>query len=74
MNNEARLLELKRRHSARLLALPGVCGVGVEKDEHGNYVLAVHLDPANPKSGEAVPDTLEGYTVKKIRSGPFSRF
>ena len=74
MNDEARLLELKRRHSARLLALPGVCGVGVEKDEHGKYVLAVHLDATNPKSSEAVPDILEGYTEKKIRSGPFSRF
>jgi len=27
--------------SAKLLALPGVSGVGVEKDENGDFVLAV---------------------------------
>lgn len=44
---EEELREVKRRHSMRLLQLPGVSGVGVEKDSAGNYVLVVHVDASN---------------------------
>jgi hypothetical protein len=48
--------------------------VGIEKDESGDYVLAVHLDAENPAAGEQVPETIEGYPIKRVRSGPFRAF
>jgi hypothetical protein len=68
---EQEIRELKSRHSARLLSLPGVSGVGIEKDESGKYVLAVHLDADNPP--KELPDEIEGHAVKYIKSGPFRK-
>jgi len=68
---EEELREVKRRHSMRLLQLPGVSGVGVEKDSAGNYVLVVHVDAQQPASATNVPETLEGHPVLVKRSGPF---
>jgi hypothetical protein len=73
MFSEQQVREIKRRHSNELLQRPGVCGVGVEKDEDGNFVLAVHLDATQPKAAEAVPDSIEGCPVKRSFSGPFVR-
>jgi hypothetical protein len=71
MASEQEVLDIKRRLSARLLGQPGISGVGVEKDEQGNFVLAVHLDPAHPAPGTTIPDVVEGVPVRRIRSGPF---
>jgi hypothetical protein len=71
MPSEEEVTQIKRRHSARLLQEPGVCGVGVEKDGAGQFYLAVHLDGANPEAGGAIPDSIEGAPVKRIQSGPF---
>jgi hypothetical protein len=65
--------ELKRRHSAHLLAMPGVCGVGVEKDDKGQPVLTVHLDSDDASIKAAVPKTVEGQPVKIVKSGPFRK-
>jgi hypothetical protein len=73
MASEDQLREIKRRHSARLLQLPGVCGVGIEKDTSGAYVLAVHLDATDPDAGKDVPKTIEGQPVKRVKSGPFAK-
>ncbi len=64
---------MKRRHSPQLLSRPGVCGVGIEKDESGAYVLAVHLDAGNKNAHSGLPQEIEGYAVKYIRSGPFRK-
>ena len=71
MPSEQEVVEIKRRHSAQLLQQPGVCGAGVEKDDAGNFYLAVHLDATNSRAGENVLDSIEGASVKRIRSGPF---
>jgi hypothetical protein len=73
MPSEQQVREIKRRHSARLLQQPGVCGVGVEKDARGEFVLAVHLDATQPEAGAELPDAIEGCPVKRIRSGPFTK-
>ncbi len=65
--------ELKHRHSARLLSQPGVSGVGVEKDDEGEYVLAVHLDNDDSEAVKLLPDEIEGCRVKYIKSGPFRK-
>ena len=74
MASEEELRALKRRHSAQLLGLRGVCGVGIEKDESGDLVLAVHLDSSDPNAGKDVPDTIEGQPIKRVKSGPFTKF
>jgi hypothetical protein len=74
MLSEDEVRAIKRRHSARLLQQPGVCGVGVEKDEAGRFVLAVHVDGGDPAAGEGLPGEIEGVPVRVVRSGPFGRF
>ena len=71
MATEAQLREVKRRHSPRLLQMPGVSGVGIEKDDTGEYVLAVHVNTNDTHAEENLPETLEGHRVKVVRSGPF---
>jgi hypothetical protein len=50
-----------------------VSGVGIEKDEAGEYVLAVHLDSDDSEAPKSLPDEIEGHRVKYIRSGPFHK-
>jgi hypothetical protein len=71
MATEEEIREVKRRHSPRLLNQPGVSGVGIERDEQGNYVLAVHLD--DPAAREQLPDEIDGHPVKYVHSGPFRK-
>lgn len=73
MPSEEEVIQIKRRHSARLMQEPGVCGIGVEKDEVGHFYLAVHLDGADPRAGANIPDSIEGAPIKRVRSGPFVR-
>jgi len=67
------LKAVKRRNSANLLRLPGVCGVDIDKDSHGEYVLAVHLDTKDPSVRQSLPEQVDGHTVKYIFSGPFEK-
>jgi hypothetical protein len=73
MPTEEEVSALKRRHSAWFLSQPEVSGIGVEQDEKGNFVLAVHLNTAEAKARERLPDSLEGHRVKYIASGPFRK-
>ena len=73
MISEQKAREIKARHSAELLQKPGICGVGVEKDESGNFILAVHFDANQPKVAADFPDHIEGCQVKRCFSGPFSK-
>lgn len=73
MATEREIREVKRRHSPQLLSRPGVCGVGVEKDESGDYVLAVHLNADNENAHAGLPQEIEGHPVKYIHSGPFRK-
>jgi hypothetical protein len=70
---EEEVRQIKRKYSADLLKQPGVCGVAVEKDDQGNFVLAVHLDPSQPGAGSAVPNAIEGCPVRRYESGPFEK-
>ena len=74
MPSEDEIREVKRRHSRELLSRPGVSGVGIEKDEAGEYVLAVHLDAGAAEAQESLPREIEGCRVKYIVSGPFRKF
>ena len=73
MTREEEVRQIKRRHSADLLGRPGVCGVGVEKDETGELVLAIHLESDDPAVRASLPDQIEGHTVRFVVSGPFRK-
>lgn len=71
MANEQQARAIKQRHSLNLLKQPGVCGVGVEKDDSGQFVIALHLDSEDPALREQLPKEIEGVSVKLYQSGPF---
>ncbi len=73
MSSDKEIREVKRRHSAELLRLPGVCGVGVAKGASGDLVIAVHLDTDDPQVAARLPKEIEGYAVETIHSGPFHK-
>jgi hypothetical protein len=73
MASEKDVDEVKARHSMRLLNLPGVTGVGVEQDEQGEFVLAVHVETDDPEVKKNLPDELEGCTVKVMHTGAYRK-
>ena len=73
MASEQQVNEVKRRHSRALLSRPGVSGVGVEKDGPNNYVLAIHVNGADPSVEKELPKELDGAPVRFVRSGPFRK-
>jgi hypothetical protein len=74
MASEEEARAVKQRHSPAILHQPGVCGVGVEKDEAGNYFIAIHLDTDDPAVRARLPQQVEGIPVKSVLSGPFRKF
>jgi hypothetical protein len=73
MATEDEVREVKRRYAPQLLGQRGVSGVGVEKDESGGYVLAIHLDTDDPEVRKVLPDQIEGHRVRYLHSGPFRK-
>ena len=74
MLTEQEAHDVKRRHSTELQSKPGVSGVGVEKDEDGQFVLVVYLDTDEPAVQKQLPKDIEGFPVKFVFSGPFRQF
>ncbi len=64
---------LKKRHSARLLRQPGVCGLDIETDQSGEATLTVHLDTDDPAVRRHLPEQLEGFPLRYRRTGPFQK-
>jgi hypothetical protein len=73
MKTAQEVRQIKRRHAAPLLALPGVCGVGVERDDNGEYVIAIHLESDDPAITTNLPARIEDCPVKLVHSGPFRK-
>ena len=73
MATEEEIRDLKRRHAAFLMARPEVNGVGVERDETGSYVLAVHLASDDPALRAALPVEIEGHPIRYTGSGAYIR-
>jgi hypothetical protein len=66
--------ELKRRHGRRLLRLPGVSGVGVQRgDGDDDYVLVVYLKEDDEAARAGVLEELKGTPVRFVSSGPFRK-
>jgi hypothetical protein len=73
MATEKEARDVKNRHSAELLRLPGVSGVGVQKSPDGNFYIALHVDSDHPEIAEQLPKQIEGLVVQTIFSGPFKK-
>ena len=64
---------MKQRHSIDLMKKNGVSGVGVERDDGGNYFIAIHLCTSDPALLAALPSELDGCPTKLVPSGPFKK-
>lgn len=74
MASEQKLKELKQRYSAQLLNQKGICGVGIEKDEAGKLILAIHLDNSSPEDLD-LPEEFKDYPVRYVnQDGGFRKF
>lgn len=66
--------ELKQRVSRRLLRLPGVSGVGIQRaDGPDDYALVVHVEDDSPDTRAAVKKQAPGKAVKIVTSGKFKK-
>ncbi len=61
--------EVKSRHEARLLGMPGVVGVGLGTSD-GGPVIRVYVSKDTPRVRKALPESLEDVPVEIIVSGP----
>jgi len=73
MASEKEVTAIKDRVAFRLLDLPGVSGVGVEKDEAGGYTLAIHLNTDSSEIRKRVLGEVKGSPVKFVLSGPYEK-
>jgi hypothetical protein len=71
MPTENDLGAIKAKHSKRLLSMPGVSGVGIERTEIGEPILTVYLEHAGAR--DTLPDRLEGFPIRYIVTGPFQK-
>jgi hypothetical protein len=62
--------QVKEKHAARLLALPGIVSVGIGRGPDGGKAIVVGLDRPRPETEAKVPDVLEGYPVRIEVIGP----
>jgi hypothetical protein len=65
--------ELKKRYSAYLLRQPGVCGLDIDTSSSGEATLTVHLETDDPSIRRQLPDQLDGFPIKYVRTGPFRK-
>ena len=55
--------DVKIKHEARLMALPGVVSVGIGRAKDGSSAIIVGLDASNPSIETQIPQSLEDYPV-----------
>ena len=67
-STESRILQIKRDHEQRLLALPGIVGVGVGRTELGEDALMVYLE--NIEAAANLPKYIDGIAVVWEVTGP----
>lgn len=63
------IVAVKERHEARLMAIPGVVGVGIGQRD-GRVSIIVMVETRTPQIDHRVPDTLESFPVYIEVSGP----
>jgi hypothetical protein len=66
----AAVANVKQRHEADLLALPGVLGAGVGLSPQGQLVIKVYVEKSTSKVRASIPSTLEAVPVQIEQTGP----
>lgn len=67
------ILEALRKHEDRLLAMPGVTGVGITGTDERPSIL-VMIRPGVPGVAAALPGDLEGFPVRVEPAGEITAF
>ena len=62
--------DVKKKHEARLMSLPGVVSVGIGRDPQGNPAVIVGLDSPRSETQARIPAQLDGYPLLIQIVGP----
>lgn len=62
--------EVKKKHEARLMSLPGVVSVGIGLSPDGRPAVMVGLDKSRPEVQAQIPSQFEGHPVIVQILGP----
>lgn len=73
MRSREEAVKVKRKHSAYLLSLKGVTGVGITEDESGSYGLVVQVEADDDDLVKTISKRLKGYLVKIERTGRYRK-
>jgi hypothetical protein len=78
MATKAHVEALKHRVSRKLLRLPGVNGVGIERaagsaKDGEEYALVVHVEDDNPDTRAAVEKHVSDKAVRIVAGGKFKK-
>ena len=60
---QANIEEVKNRHEAQLLSMPGVVSVGIGLDDNKQAVIVVGITADNEELKARLPQQLEGHRV-----------
>jgi hypothetical protein len=74
MAYEHQIREVKSRHSAELLSMPGVCGVGVAKEKSGDLVTTRYVDTEDPEREALLPKHTKTVPVEIVHNDLFRKF
>ena len=70
--DDAAILAVKHRHEARIMAIPGVRGLGVTQNRIGDSAIAVYVQERAVAA--SVPKSLDGYGVEIIVVGEIDAY
>jgi hypothetical protein len=62
--------DVKKKHEAKLMSLPGVVSVGIGLDPGGRLAVIVGLDKSRPEVQAQIPSQLEGHPLIVQILGP----
>ena len=71
--NKPSIEQVKDLHTANLMSIQGVEGVGIG-EEQGRQVIKVFVSDASSELRQRIPAELEGYPVSIEQSGQFHAF
>jgi hypothetical protein len=64
---------VQEQHQDALMRIPGVVGVGIgQAAEDGRVVIEVYLEQSTPELEGAIPQVLDGISVKTVVTGPIT--
>ncbi|MFO7914313.1 MAG: hypothetical protein R6U43_01290 [Candidatus Krumholzibacteriales bacterium] len=67
------ITEVLRRHTGRLMSIPGVVGTG-EGRENGKPCIRIFVSKLTPDLRRKIPERIDGYPVSIRETGMFRSF